>query len=182
MFFHEIFFTTAEDLFALSCAVVLNWHLALGPADGSVCASCVLAAFRASPPTCVAGKIFPGANSNIGDSNLQESFMAEEPQIPQAPVGPQSPPPQPPAPHRGGVILALGILGLVCCFICGIIAWVMGNNDLREMAAGRMDRSGQGMTQAGKICGMISVILQVVGFVIWFLMMAIGVGSGRFRV
>ncbi|MHC4680022.1 MAG: DUF4190 domain-containing protein [Planctomycetota bacterium] len=107
--------------------------------------------------------------------------MAEEPQVPEVPIGPQSPPSQPLAPHRGGLILALGILGLVCCFICGIIAWVMGNNDLREMAAGRMDRSGQGLTQAGKICGMISVILQIIGLVMWLLFMALGAGTAQFR-
>jgi hypothetical protein len=72
-------------------------------------------------------------------------------------------------PHRGGIVLALGILGIVVCFICGIIAWVMGKNDLREMDAGIMDPSGRGLTQAGKICGMISVILWIVGLVIWLL-------------
>jgi predicted ferric reductase len=72
-------------------------------------------------------------------------------------------------PHRGVVVLVLGILGLVVCFICGIIAWVMGNNDLRQMDAGAMDPSGRGMTQAGKICGMISVILAIIVIVIWLL-------------
>jgi hypothetical protein len=103
--------------------------------------------------------------------------MAEETQVPVAPIGPQYSTQQTLRPHRGGLILALGILGLVCCFICGIIAWVMGSNDLKEMAAGRMDPSGQGMTQAGKICGMISVILQIVGFVIWLLIMSLGIVS-----
>ena len=85
---------------------------------------------------------------------------------------PPGPTPAPPAteaplkPHRGGAVLALGILGLVICVICGIIAWVMGGNDLKEMAAGRMDRSGEGLTKAGKICGMISVILACVGLAI----------------
>jgi len=60
----------------------------------------------------------------------------------------------------------LGILGLVLCAICGIIAWVMGNNDLREMDAGRMDPTGRGLTVAGKICGMVSVILALVGLAI----------------
>lgn len=78
-------------------------------------------------------------------------------------------------PHRGGVILALGIIGLVCCMPCGIVAWVMGNSDLRDMSAGVMDESGRGTTQAGKICGMISVILAAVGLVIWVLLMALGV-------
>jgi hypothetical protein len=64
-------------------------------------------------------------------------------------------------PHRGVTVLVLGILGIVLCVICGIIAWVMGANDLREMDAGRMDPSGRGLTQAGKICGMIGTLLQV---------------------
>ncbi|MEX2217635.1 MAG: DUF4190 domain-containing protein [Phycisphaerales bacterium] len=76
-------------------------------------------------------------------------------------------------PHRGGMILTLGILGLVVCVICGIIAWVMGNADLKEMDSGRMDPSGRGLTQAGKICGMISVILLCVGLGIWLLMMLV---------
>ena len=84
---------------------------------------------------------------------------------------------QQPRPHRGAMVLVLGILGLVCCVICGIIAWVMGNNDLRDMDAGRMDPTGRGLTQAGKICGMISVILAIVGIVIWLLMMVIGIGT-----
>ena len=59
------------------------------------------------------------------------------------------------------MILVFGILGLVMCMIFGIVAWVMGKGDLREMAEGRMDPSGEGMTKAGKICGMISVFLTV---------------------
>ena len=73
-------------------------------------------------------------------------------------------------PHRGTLILILGILSLVCCFICGIIAWVMGSNDLKQMAAGTMDPSGEGMTKAGKICGIVGVALQIVGVVIWLIM------------
>jgi len=72
-------------------------------------------------------------------------------------------PPPPMRPHRGGTVLALGILGLAVCFICGIIAWVMGSNDLREMDAGRMDPAGRGMTRAGKICGIISVCVAAAG-------------------
>lgn len=80
-------------------------------------------------------------------------------------------------PHRGGTVLTLGILGLVVCCICGIIAWSMGNSDLREMAAGRMDPSGEDSTKAGKICGMISVILNIVVAV--FYLLAIGAAASR---
>ena len=70
-------------------------------------------------------------------------------------------------PHRGVLILVLGILGFLVCIICGIVAWVMGNADLKEMDAGRMDPSGRGLTQAGKICGMVAVILNIVVIGIW---------------
>ena len=103
--------------------------------------------------------------------------MAEEQRVPLVPIGPQAQGQQPLKPHRGGIVLALGILGLVVCVICGIIAWVMGNNDLREMTAGTMDPSGRGMTQAGKICGMVSVILLIVVLIIW-LLMALFIGAG----
>ncbi len=79
-------------------------------------------------------------------------------------------------PHRGTVILVLGILGIACCFICGIIAWVMGNNDLKQMAAGTMDPSGEGLTKAGKICGMVGVILAIVGIVLQLIFMLLGFG------
>ena len=66
-------------------------------------------------------------------------------------------------PHRGTTILVLGILSLVCCHPLGIAAWIMGNTDLKEMAAGTMDPTGQGTTNAGKICGIIGTVLTVLG-------------------
>jgi hypothetical protein len=105
--------------------------------------------------------------------------MAEEQHVHVAPIGPQGPTQSQLSPHRGTLILVLGILGIVCCFICGIIAWVMGSGDLREMAAGRMDPSGQGITQAGKICGMVGVILWIIGLVIQVLFMFV-LGGGLF--
>ena len=89
--------------------------------------------------------------------------MAEDYQTPPAPPAAQEVPPEgaPLKPHRGVTVLVLGILGLVCCVICGIIAWVMGSSDLKEMKAGIMNAEGRGMTQAGMICGIISVILNI---------------------
>ena len=77
-------------------------------------------------------------------------------------------------PHRGTLILVLGILGLIVCGPLGIAAWVMGNNDLQEMNAGLMDPSGRGNTQAGKICGMIATILMAIGFVVGILIVGLG--------
>ena len=69
-------------------------------------------------------------------------------------------------PHRGAVVLTLGIVGIVMCGIPGIVAWVMGNNDLAEMKAGRMDPSGRGLTSAGRVLGIISLISSIT---IWVL-------------
>lgn len=83
------------------------------------------------------------------------------------------------APHRGGTVLALGILGICVCCICGIIAWTMGNNDLRSMAAGTMDRSGEQLTRAGKICGIIGTLLTgtIVALQILFMLTALIAGA-----
>jgi ribosomal protein S27E len=73
------------------------------------------------------------------------------------------------APHRGGTILTLGIVSilLACACACGgiILGAVvvnMANTDLAQMTAGRMDPSGQGNTSAGKICGIIAIILGII--------------------
>ena len=68
-------------------------------------------------------------------------------------------------PHRGTLILVLGILGLVVCGPLGIAAWVMGNTDLERMRRGEMDRSGEGTTKAGRTCGIIAVVLMCISLV-----------------
>ena len=74
------------------------------------------------------------------------------------------------APHRGVLILILGILSWVIgCFPLGIAAWAMGSNDLAEMRRGRMDPSGQGLTRAGQVIGIIHVVLTVAGIMLMFL-------------
>lgn len=74
-------------------------------------------------------------------------------------------------PHRGAAVLTLGILGVVLC-CCPLMGWIlggcamsMGGADLYEMAKGRMDREGQGLTQAGRILGIIAVAISS----LWFL-------------
>ena len=81
-------------------------------------------------------------------------------------------------PHRGVLVLILGIVGLLCCFVAGIIAWVLGNQDLKDMDAGTMDPEGRGMTQAGKILGIISVALNVLGLIVYGAMLALGLAAG----
>lgn len=80
-------------------------------------------------------------------------------------------------PHRGTLILVLGILSLVVCAPLGIIAWIMGNGDLKQIDAGAMDPSGRSVTNAGRICGMIAVILMAIAVLIFILLFALGLAG-----
>ncbi|MSU77650.1 MAG: hypothetical protein EXS16_06090 [Gemmataceae bacterium] len=67
-------------------------------------------------------------------------------------------------PHKGEMILIFGLMSLILpafSVIFGLMAWIMGGSDLREMREGRMDPNGEGMTQAGRIMGMVSVGLHL---------------------
>ena len=79
-------------------------------------------------------------------------------------------------PNRGTTVLVLGILGLVVCQVCGIIAWVMAIKDIPKMEAGAMDPGGLSQTKAGKICGIISVVLLAVFVVVYGILAVIGIG------
>src|SRR5277367_837985 len=63
-------------------------------------------------------------------------------------------------PHRGTIVMVMGILSFFVGHpVLGIIAWVMGKNDLKEMDDGVMDPAGRDNTSVGKICGMISTLI-----------------------
>ena len=73
------------------------------------------------------------------------------------------------AAHRGGLVLTLGILSLICFgIILGPIACLLASADLRAMAEGRMDPSGEAMTRRGQVCGIIGTI--AAAFIILVLM------------
>ena len=72
-------------------------------------------------------------------------------------------------PHRGGLILTFGIIGILCCMPFGIAAWVMGASDLAEIRAGRMDPAGESTTRVGMILGIVSV-----GFAILWVILNVG--------
>jgi hypothetical protein len=69
-------------------------------------------------------------------------------------------------PHRGGVVLAMGIVSLVALLVIpaigipfGIIGWIMGQVDLRQMKNDQMDRDGEGMTRAGWVCSILGTVI-----------------------
>jgi hypothetical protein len=79
--------------------------------------------------------------------------------------------------HRGGLILTLGILSLVVCGFLGIPAWIMGNADLAAMQRGEMDRSGEGLTRAGQVLGIVATILMGLGVCIWFMIFVVAAAA-----
>ncbi len=65
------------------------------------------------------------------------------------------------ADHRGVLILLLGLAPFVLCVPTGPIAWWLGNQDMADIRAGRMDPSGEGLTQVGRIMGIISTVMML---------------------
>ena len=80
-------------------------------------------------------------------------------------------------PHRGTLILILGILGIVPpssgCLVFGLIAWLMGRGDLAQMENGTMDRSGESLTRIGVVLGIIGTVLFCIGL-LFFILYGVG--------
>jgi hypothetical protein len=68
-------------------------------------------------------------------------------------------------PHRGGLVLAFGILSWMTCFLFGVAAWAIGVDDLRAMRNGEMDPQGEGLTRAGMILGIVNVALALLALI-----------------
>lgn len=79
------------------------------------------------------------------------------------------------APHRGVLILVLGILSLVFCTLTGPVAWSMGREDMAAIQAGHMDKSGEQMTQIGMTLGIVGTVLLVVQILALFFILMLSV-------
>lgn len=85
---------------------------------------------------------------------------------------------------NGVLVLVLGILSVVG-FGCltGLPAWLLGNNALEQIRMGRADPSEEGMIQAGRVLGIITTVLTVIGVGIWLLfvggLLALGAAGSR---
>jgi len=81
---------------------------------------------------------------------------------------------------NGTLILILGILSILGCFsvILGPVAWVMGNNALKAIAAGQADPAQQGNVSGGRICGIIGTILWIIGAICYVIFVGIAIATG----
>ena len=61
--------------------------------------------------------------------------------------------------HRGGAILAMGLVSIPCCEIIAIVTIIWAIIDLNKMSSGLMDPSGRGLTIAGLVCACIKLAL-----------------------
>lgn len=71
------------------------------------------------------------------------------------------------------MVLTLGILGIVLCPVCAVIALVMGKNDLRAIDGRTMDPSGRGLTLAGWVLGIIGSVLLALSLLLVLLYLVI---------
>ena len=52
------------------------------------------------------------------------------------------------------------------CQLFGVAAWVMADNDLKEMDRGYMDPTGRDLTRTGRIPGMVAACLMVTSLIL----------------
>jgi len=75
--------------------------------------------------------------------------------------------------------LVLGILSIVVCFICGIIALVISNKDIALYRAnpGLYSMTSYNNIKTGRICAIVGLVLQVIGMIFWFTFFAFFVSN-----
>ncbi len=82
-------------------------------------------------------------------------------------------------PHRGRLILTLGVLSFVIAgAFTAIPAWVMGSRDLKKMDGGIMDSQGRALTMAGRILGKVCTIMIIVILALALIAIAFHATSG----
>ncbi len=80
--------------------------------------------------------------------------------------------------------LVLGILSIVICFICGIVALIISNKDVAMYKNNPELYSAASYSniKAGRICAIIGIALQVIGLVCYILLIVFFVSqAGRYK-
>lgn len=80
-------------------------------------------------------------------------------------------------------VLVLGILSIVVCFVCGIIALIISSGDKRlyEQNPELYTTSSHDFLRAGRICSIISLCLLGVGIIVWVFVMVFVASTAMWR-
>ncbi|HEX6548392.1 MAG TPA: DUF4190 domain-containing protein [Candidatus Dormibacteraeota bacterium] len=112
-----------------------------------------------------------------------------EPPPPPPPPGQfQSPHPGLPAPPSAGEAVASMVLGILAIFpfcafgiVLGPLAFLLGQSALRQIRASGGTVGGAGMAEAGRVLGIISTVLWLLGALVFALVLVVGVSSSVTR-
>jgi uncharacterized protein YqhQ len=75
--------------------------------------------------------------------------------------------------------MVLGILSIVVCFVCGIIALAISSKDLQMYRANPENYSlaSYNSLKTGRICAIVGLCLQIVGIIIYMIVIAAFISS-----
>jgi hypothetical protein len=79
-------------------------------------------------------------------------------------------------------VLVLGILSIVVCFICGIVALAISSNDLQRYKAAPefYTSSSYELLKAGRICGIIGICISGIAILIYICVIVFALSIGTF--
>ena len=86
------------------------------------------------------------------------------------------PPTSYPEPSEATAALVVSILGIVLCGLLGPFGWVMANQELAAIAAGRRDPEKKGMAELARVFGIVATVLlalAILALVVFFLFFVI---------
>ena len=99
------------------------------------------------------------------------------PQYPPYSQYPSQYPQQPLRSVNGGLIMALGIMGLLICNVFGPFAAVMGGNAVAAIDRGEANPNERGSANAGRVMGIISTVFLVLSV----LLVVVAFANPQFR-
>ncbi|CAM2880790.1 DUF4190 domain-containing protein [Skermania piniformis] len=71
---------------------------------------------------------------------------------------------------RATTVLVLGVVGLLCCGLCGPIAWVLGRRTLNEIERSGGAYGGSSQVRIGYVLGIITTVFMVCAVLLWLLL------------
>ena len=93
---------------------------------------------------------------------LAAAFVEREPYRPAVPAAEGTRTGEAVQPHRGTLVLTLGLISMLLFSPLGVVAWVLGVLELKAMDRGERDPGGRGTAIAGMIFGIIATVMMVV--------------------